>query len=141
MSSEGGTIGGSAGSRAEPSSRAEPEASGWVLFAGVMILIAGTMNLIYGIAAIAESSFYVSNTRFVFSDLKTIIGAIECTAALGIWARQPWARWTGVTIATLNGVAQLLFIAAFPLLSLAVFTLDVLVIYGLIAHGGESEGA
>jgi hypothetical protein len=150
MSSEGGTIGSSgssAGSRAEPSSRAEPEASGWVLFAGVMILIAGTMNLIYGIAAIAESSFYVSNTRFVFSDLKTwgwivtIIGAIECTAALGIWARQPWARWTGVTIATLNGVAQLLFIAAFPLLSLAVFTLDVLVIYGLIAHGGESEGA
>ena len=31
-------------------------------------------------------------------------------------------------------------IAAFPLLSLAIFTLDVLVVYGLIAHGGRTEG-
>ena len=106
MSSEPGTIQRSADARAEATSRREDESgSGWVIFAGVMILMAGVMNTIYGIAAIAESSFYAGNTRFVFSDLKTwgwivtLIGAFQSTAALGIWARSPWARWTGVAVA------------------------------------------
>ena len=147
MSSEPGTIQRSADARAEATSRREDESgSGWVIFAGVMILMAGVMNTIYGIAAIAESSFYAGNTRFVFSDLKTwgwivtLIGAFQSTAALGIWARSPWARWTGVAVASLNGIAQLLFIPSYPFLSLAIFTLDILVIYGLVAHGGRIQG-
>jgi UPF0716 family protein affecting phage T7 exclusion len=64
MSSEPGTVRRPAETRAESMSPAEEESgSGWVMFAGVMLLIAGVMNTIYGIAAIAESSFYVANTR------------------------------------------------------------------------------
>ena len=39
----------------------------------------------------------------------------------------------------MSGVAQLLFIPAYPFWSLALFTLDILVIYGLIAHGSRSS--
>jgi len=148
MSSESGAIQPPSGARVDQGirvdSRVEEErGAGWVTFAGVMIMLAGVINLIYGIAAIAESSFYVANTRFVFSDLKTwgwivtIIGALETTVALGIWARSPWARWTGVGIAGIAAIAQLLNIAAYPWLSLAIFSLDVLVIYGLVAYGGR----
>jgi hypothetical protein len=143
MSSDPGTIRRPA--EAEPIVVQEQEySSGWVTFAGVMLLLAGTMNLIYGIAAIAESSFYVANTRFVFTELKTwgwivtCIGALECAVALGIWARSTWARWTGAGIAGLNAIAQLLFLPAYPLLTLAIFSLDLLVIYGLVAHGGRT---
>jgi hypothetical protein len=45
----------------------------------------------------------------------------------------------GVTVATLHGVAQLLFIPACPFWSLTFFTLDILVIYGLIAHGKRTR--
>lgn len=123
----------------------EPAGSGWITFAGVMITVAGIINLIYGIAAIAKSSFYVANTHFVFSDLKTwgwvvtIIGAFQLCVAVGIWARSAWARWTGVGIAGLNAIAQLIYIAAYPWLSLAVFALDMLVIYGLVCYGGKLE--
>jgi hypothetical protein len=48
-------------------------------------------------------------------------------------------RWFGVTVATLDGVAQLLFIPAYPFWSLTFFTLDILVIYGLIAHGKRTR--
>jgi hypothetical protein len=34
-------------------------------------------------------------------------------------------------------MAQLLFIASAPLVSLAVFSLDILVLYGLLANGGH----
>jgi hypothetical protein len=145
MSSQPGTIR-PANVRADAPSRVEEEGGGgWVAFAGVMIGLAGVINCIYGIAAIAESSFYVGNTRFVFSDLKTwgwivlIIGALQTTAAVGIWARETWARWTGVVVASINAIAQLLFIPAYPLLALALFAIDVLVIYGLVAHGGRQH--
>lgn len=120
---------------------------GWVIFAGIMLMIAGTVNVVYGIAAIANSSFYVANTHFVFGDLKTwgwivmLVGVVQLCAGLGVWVQAQWARWTGVFIAALNGMAQLAFIAAYPWLSLAIFALDMLIIYGLVAYGGRPEDA
>lgn len=119
----------------------ETRGFGWIIFAGVLIGMAGVINLIYGIAAIAESQFYVLNTHFVVSSLKTwgwvvtIIGAIQICVAVGVWMRSGWARWTGVAIASLNAIAQLMFIPAYPWLSLAIFTMDILVIYGLVSYG------
>lgn len=121
----------------------EPEGYGWVVFAGVMIGIAATLNVIYGIAAIANSQFYVANTRFVVSDLKTwgwvvlALGILQYCAALGIFVQATWARWTGVAVAAINAVIQLVYLPAAPLLSVSIFALDILVIYGLVAHGGR----
>ncbi len=125
----------------------DPKGFGWVVFAGVMIMMAGVVNFIYGIAAISESHFYVANTHFVISSLKTwgwvvmLIGVAQMCVAAGIWAQSSWARWTGVFFASLNAIAQLVFIPAYPWLSLAVFAIDILVIYGLVAYGGRLEEA
>jgi hypothetical protein len=118
---------------------------GWVIFAGIMLIIAGTINVLYGVAAIADSSFYVANTHFVFGELKMwgwiimLVGAVQVCAGIGVWVKAQWARWTGVFIAALNGIAQLAFIPAYPWLSLAIFALDMVVIYGLVAYGGRLE--
>lgn len=123
----------------------EPRGYGWVIFAGTMLLMAGTLNIIYGIAAVSNSHFYVANTHFVFSELNTwgwivmAIGAIEACVGIGIYAQAQWARWTGVAAASLSAIAQLLFIAANPWLSLAIFAIDLLVIYGLITYGARRE--
>ncbi|HTC73669.1 MAG TPA: hypothetical protein VK655_12340 [Solirubrobacteraceae bacterium] len=126
---------------------AEPQGYGWVVFAAVLILLAATLNLIYGIAAIGNSQFYVSSTHFVISDLKTwgwvvlAFGVVQYCAALGILVQASWARWTGVAVAAINAVAQLVFLPAAPFLSLSVFALDLLVIYGLIAYGGRQTAS
>jgi hypothetical protein len=123
----------------------ETSGDGWVLFAGVILLMLGTLNFIDGIAAISNSSFYVDNARFIVSGLNTFgwivlfLGGAQVLAAFGIWAKTPGVRWFGVAVAGLNAIAQLLFIAAYPFWSLALFTLDILVIYGLIAHGKRSS--
>lgn len=118
---------------------------GWVIFAGCMLCLVGTLNIVYGIAAISNSKFYVANTQYVISDLKTwgwvllIVGVVQFVAAFGIWAQTSWARWVGVASAGVNAVVQMLFIPAYPFLSLALFATDLLVIYGLIAYGGREE--
>jgi hypothetical protein len=102
-------------------------------------------RIIDGIAAISDSTFFTENARFVISNLNTwgwiilLLGGTQVLAAFGSWARTPGVRWFGVAVAALNGIAQLLFIPAYPFWSLALFTLDILVIYGLIAHGARSS--
>jgi hypothetical protein len=125
----------------------EPRGYGWVVFASVMIMIAATLNFIYGIAAIANSQFYVANTHFLISNLNTwgwvvmLIGVVQYCAALGIMVQASWARWTGVIIAGINAIIQLVFLPAAPFLSLSVFALDLLIIYGLVAYGGRDSAA
>jgi hypothetical protein len=121
--------------------------AGWILFAGIILLIAGFMNTIGGIAAIDDANFYTQNAHYVFSDLNAwgwiilIIGLMQLFAAFSIWSGGAYGRWIGVLSASLNAIAQLFFIPAFPLWSLAIFALDLMVIYGLVVYGGRRAAA
>jgi hypothetical protein len=116
---------------------------GWVLFAGTMLLLLATLNGIDGIAAVSNSKFFTQNATYVISDLNTYGWVLICMSVVqglvgvGVWLRIRSMRWFGVAIAGLNAIVQMLFIPAYPFWSLALFTLDILVIYGLIAHGAR----
>ena len=118
---------------------------GLVTFAGVMLLIAGVMNTLYGIAAIDKANFYVHNARYVFGDLATYgwfvlaLGIIQFFAALSIWQGTSWGRWLGVACASVNAILQMLWIPAQPVLALTILTMDIIVIYGLLAYGGRRK--
>jgi len=119
--------------------------SGWLVFAGTMLLILATMNVITGIAAIGDSKFFVGDAKFVFGSLNTwgwiilLLGVAQLLTALGVLANNRAAAWAGVLFASLNAIAQLLWISTYPFLALALFSLDILVIYGLVAYGGRVE--
>jgi hypothetical protein len=118
---------------------------GWVLFAGTMLAILATLNFIDGVAAVSNSTFFTANAKFVISELNTwgwvLIGisVLQLLLAFGIWARVKGLRWIGVGVASLNAVIQLLFMPAYPFWSLCLFSLDILVIYGLVAHGARMD--
>jgi hypothetical protein len=117
--------------------------AGWVMFAGIITFIAGTLNTIWGIAAIDKASFFVENERYIISDLSTwgwivlIIGVLQLIAAFSIWVGNAYGRWVGILTASAGAIGALLSIPGYPLWSLAVFSLDILVIYGLVAYGGR----
>jgi len=114
---------------------------GWVVFSGVLLLLLGTMNVIEGIAAIGNAHFFTANAHYVFGDLKTwgwivlCIGVLQLAVGLGVYVKNQFARWAGVAVLSANALAQLLMIPAYPFWSLALFTLDILAIYGLVAYG------
>ena len=114
---------------------------GWVMFAGVMLLLLGTVNFIEGIAAISNSHFFVANTHFIAGSLNTwgwivlIIGVIQWIVGMGVFVRNQLSRWVGVVALAANTIAQLLMMPAYPFWSLSIFALDILAIYGLLAYG------
>ena len=116
---------------------------GWMVFATAMLIFAGTLGLIDGIVALSKSSFFVANAQFVFSDLRTwgwivaIVGGLTLLAGLTVMSGSELARWFGMSVAGLQAIAQLMMVQAYPWWSVAVFAVDVLVIYALAVYGGS----
>jgi len=115
---------------------------GRALFVGILLLIVGTLNVFYGIAALANSSFYVANERYVFGDLHTwgwitiIIGVIQFTAAFSLFAGNMYGRVIGIIAATIGSIEALANVGGpHPWWSLGVFAVCLWVIWGLFEVG------
>ncbi len=125
-------------SEAEP-----PVGRGWVTFATVLLGLAGIWNFVDGILAISSSRVYTNKLVFVFSGLTTwgwimlILGLIQGFAALALVTDSKFARWIGIAAAGLNAIGQLMFVPVYPAWGIAIFSLDVLIIYGLAVYGHD----
>ena len=113
---------------------------GAIVLAGTFLLLGGVLNVIYGIAAISNSKFFLNETKYIVSDLKTwgwivlIIGILELFAAFSLLSGKTFGRWVGLIVGSLNAISALLSIPAYPLWSLAIFALSLWIIYGLAVH-------
>lgn len=114
---------------------------GWMVFAGTVLLILGCANIIDGVAAVNGSHFFAGRANYAVGDLTSLgwvvwlVGIAQGLTGCGVLLKNQIARWLGVVFAFLNALAQLLIIQAYPFWSLALFGLDILVIYGLVVHG------
>jgi hypothetical protein len=119
--------------------------SGLMIYAAVLVGILGFWNLLDGIAAVARSSVFIGNARYVVGDLRAwgwvvlILGTLQLVAALGVMARNQLARWFGVAILALNLLAQIAFIPSYPFWSLLIIALDVVGLWALCAYGGKGK--
>jgi len=70
-----------------------------------------------------------------------IVGIVAVVVGIGLFTGATWARISGVILAGLNAILQLLFLSANPLWAILVITLDVLVIWALVVHGDEAKSS
>ena len=127
----------------------EGDGFGWKMFAGTMILIGGTMNFIDGLVGITNANYFnniAGNANIQLpatNDIKTwawivlIAGVIMWIAGLLIFTGNMFGRIVGVIAASLNAILQLAYLAHFPFWSFTMILIDLLVIWGLIVHGGR----
>jgi hypothetical protein len=127
--------------------RVEVRGAGRALFAAILLTIAGTLNMIYGIAGIADATFFDNATRYVFSDIDvwgwiaTILGLIQLTAGFSLMTGGMYGRVVGIFAASVGAVGALMSVGgAFPFWSLGVFALCVIVIHGLVVYGEPEPG-
>ena len=124
---------------------AEPRGYGWRTFAGVLIVLVGIFNFIDGIVAIANADYL--NSHLVFGNLNSwgwtilILGVIQFLVGLAIIAGQTWAAYVGIFFAVLNAIGQLLYLPSYPLWSIVIIAIDVIVIYGLAMYGTSPQEA
>jgi hypothetical protein len=114
--------------------------SAW--FVGTLLLIVGTLNAFYGVAAVANSSFYIAEERHVFGSLHTwgwigiVVGLIQFTAAFSLFAGNVYGRVIGIFAATIGAFEALANVGGpHPWWSLGVFAVCLWVIHGIWVLG------
>jgi hypothetical protein len=122
-------------------------ALGWRFFAGIVTLLLGIMNLIDGLIDITDSDVVEHNLSMtpalpvtdrlaVWGWVVLVVGLVMTVLAFPIIAGLPWARWAGIAAAGVDLLLQFAYLAHFPLWSLIIISLNVLVIFGLAVRGG-----
>jgi hypothetical protein len=124
--------------------------TGWIIFAGIVMVIAGANMFINGLWALNASNSVVARFKdtllFEDSNLDTwgwiyvIVGAIVLLAGIFVFLRQPWAVWVGILAATVQAIFAFfwLFSPYWPG-ALIIIVIDMLVLHALIGYGHRDE--
>jgi len=123
--------------------------TGWIGFAGVLMVIVGGIDFFEGlIAAIRGSYYFATPSQIIVVNTTTwgwltlLWGIVLVMAGFGILAGASWARWFAIIVGSLNFFQQLGFAgnSNAPLWGLTVMALTIVVLYALIVHWDDAKG-
>jgi hypothetical protein len=126
----------------------ESDGFGWKVFAGIMILIVGALNVFDGLVGLTQENYIkqftngqlpITNNVKTWSWVVLILGIIMILAGFLIFSGNMFGRVVGILVASLNLLVQLAYLNHNTFWSFTMILIDILVIYGLAAHGGRLD--
>lgn len=125
--------------------REETGWTGWIAFAGIMLVLMGLFTAIEGIVAVSDPQFYavspsgllVTGDLTVWGWVQIGLGVVAFVTGIAVLAGNAVARIVAAIIAGLSAIVHLAFIPAYPFWAIIVIVLDIIVIYALTAHGDD----
>ena len=114
----------------------------WAAFAGIILFLNGSFAILYGLAAIINDKVVTVGGRpgvtiWDFTTWGWIVLGVGCLmllAGAALLMGRAIGRWLGIAFAVLSALTQFGTMSAFPLWSLMVIALDVIIIYQLAVH-------
>jgi hypothetical protein len=122
--------------------------SGWIGFAGWLMLIIGAVDFFEGLIAMIRGQYYVlTDSQIIVFDMHTwglltlLWGIVLILAGYSLLLRASWARWFAIVVVSVNILGQLGFVGAaqYPLWALTAMALAVTVLYALIVRWDEAS--
>jgi hypothetical protein len=119
---------------------------GWVIFAGIMMIMIGLFEAIAGFVALFRPEYYVVGSDGLLVHLNwdawgwihIILAVLVVFAGFAVLQGQLWGRLIGIGLAVVGALVNLSFLAAYPLWNTILIALNVIVIYALAVHGREA---
>jgi uncharacterized membrane protein (DUF2068 family) len=112
--------------------------SGWITFAGTLTIITGALNALDGFVALYRATYF--KNIFVFGNIQfwslvlLVFGAVQILAGVAILSARGWGRWFGIVTVSINALAQLSVISAYPFSAAAIIAYDLAILYALTAR-------
>jgi hypothetical protein len=114
--------------------------AGFVIFAGVLLIVNGMINVFEGLVALFDDErLVITPENLIVVDVTgwgwvlLISGALLLAVGCGLLAAQTWARITAIVVVGLHTVVQIVSISAYPVWTLLMIAIDVVVLYALTA--------
>jgi len=122
----------------------EERGSGWIAFAGIMLILVGAMDIINGLWALDHknnapnvSALLYENKLETWGWIFLIWGIVVVIAGFLVFSRNQFGRWIGIIAASVSLIVNMTWIFAYPIASLSVVFLAALVLYALVVYGGR----
>ncbi|WP_280208939.1 DUF7144 family membrane protein [Nocardia cyriacigeorgica] len=119
-------------------------AAGTSIGASILLLTVGVLSILQGISAVAEDQLFVVGIEYVYEfDTTTwgwihiVLGIVLVASAIGLMMGTTWGRIAAVTIAALSIVANFLWLPYYPLWSILIIALDIVVIWAVTTWNPE----
>jgi hypothetical protein len=120
--------------------------TGWVTFAALFLMFEGVINFFYGLGALFNAQWFVygSGTAYLV-DISSwgwwmlIMSAVLVLSGILLMAGSAFGRAMGALFATLSLLVNISIFTVAPIWSTIAIILDVMVIYAILAHGGEMK--
>ncbi|MEU2623390.1 hypothetical protein ABZ642_35705 [Streptomyces sp. NPDC007157] len=115
-------------------------------FAGILMMLSGPLSILMGAAGIAEDTLFAASRYAYRFDLTAwgwihlVIGVLLVIAGLGVLTDRSWGRGLGVAVAVISLITQFMFVPYYPLWSIPMMTLDVLILFALTRVHVEASG-
>ncbi|WP_329005844.1 hypothetical protein OHA18_20900 [Kribbella sp. NBC_00709] len=118
---------------------------GWILFAGVMMIVLGMIHAFQGLVAIYDDTYFLVRTARLAVHLgyetwgwiHLAVALFVIVAGVALLNGRLWGRVIGVVLAVLSLLLNMAFLAAYPSWSTITIAVDVLIIWALTVHGHE----
>jgi hypothetical protein len=115
--------------------------AGWVTFAGVLLAVLGALNILEGLVALLRRQVtFIDGDSLVVVNLTglgvvmIVFGALLAAAGIGLITRSRVARIAAIVIVSLHALVQIGSLGAYPVWSLLMITLDVIILFALTVH-------
>jgi len=115
--------------------------NGWLAFAGIMLFLNGMFGALWGLSAILNSKVVtVGGSGVTIWDFTTwgwivlVIGVLMAMTGIGLFTGNTAARGAAIVFTLLHALAQFGAISAFPLWGILMISLDVVILYQLLAR-------
>ena len=119
--------------------------SGWIVFAGIVLVIVGALDVLQGFVGIIEDDYVVATAKGLaivdvtaWGWMTLIWGVLLAITGFGLLGGAGWARWLAIIGVSVNAIGQIAFMAnypqAYPLWNILVVALAILVLYALTAR-------
>jgi hypothetical protein len=118
--------------------------AGWIVFAGVYLLVAGVMNGIWGLAALTDREILLDG-KLAWSTLTTWgwvsvgVAAVQLGAGTLVLARKIVGRALAIAVALGGLFVNFLAVGAYPVWSILALVANGLVLWAVTVYGDAFE--
>jgi hypothetical protein len=113
-------------------------AGGTSIAAGALLLVTGVLTVLQGISAVVNDDLLVVTPDYAYKFNTTtwgwihiVVGVLLAAIAIGLIRGADWARVAAIVMASVSIVVMFLWLPYYPVWSLVVIALDVIVIWAV----------
>ena len=122
--------------------------TGWVVFAGVLMVIGGVLWTIQGLVAVfkndivifgEEAALFLNVTGWGW--VHVILGLLLLLSGILVMRGNLFGRTMAVFLVILSIIVNFLWLPVYPIWSLVIIVIDVFVLYAVMVHGRELKSS